>query len=1028
MAFGNISENWLFDFYNQDSYLRFDGTNDYIDCGTTTDDSPVTVNVSATIAFWIRFPVLEDGEEEPIWFNNVVESHYNGLWVKKDGSHRIIVHMMDGSGTTSGDRETFISGTVLEANTWYFVLIGTNLNQASGSVNDDWTIYINNDKTGNVTVDGSANIDAPNYTTGKCEFGRLATGTDSYGRFDLKNFAVWEAWLNPSNITAAYNSGKYTNLADIDSSNLKAYWQFNNPHVATDYINDQNGKIHGATYQGTGLHLAFKDTSYNGNFYHGVIKNTPSIRESIDLFTSRAKRSNTSIEIPDFKYKGSPISEELYGSSVYLNHDVKVYSQIGEDTPELIGCYRLGDISTDGNTLQLDLNSFSPWEGVSFPQVKTATNTYVPTVYGDYTGNAENTFQTSNALFPIPKIQRDGGDIYFASPQAYGSTSRPHYYDDTAKKFIIMSDYADATAVFDSDNTVVIDDRTSRGVYYIRPTKIESHAEWDGSNPEYAVDGNASNTTAHTLDVARTSVGLSYDTATLQLALPRVKGQFTSIKLRLNASVNLTTNTVSGGSSRIILYDATFTADVSNVYDVGTTFIELTEATSTGTTNTSGSGDSSSYTEIDVFNLYAKTSDTGRNLGENLNSTYPMIQLSSSLSSIRAKDILKIDNELMRVVNVTLGSVFVLCERGYSYSEAASHSSGADIYKMDDDAFEMPATINLQALIALVNGISATNRATATFTLKDFYLVLGVENDIRREPQATEDHIENLEYLYLSSNGLPHSITGSTAAITNIHDAHLDLMVRYAGFDVASDHTQQSQLIGWGGDEPQHLNSLKDWKIRYWQLEPTSLIKALEQLQYEGGFIFRFRRGDTSQPEYIYIQDSYGTSDIDFPDVSKYDLNNFEVRLDDFDSINSKLTINYEKHPSPDKGSEYMTSTKCANNSTKSEYTVNSKEDVKEINLSAYVSPTIPTTPSSNPNDDFYTYYDNINGKVRLNVSANLINPKYYSLNVGNLMTFSNMHPEKAFGRAFTDVIFMVTSISRSVGSIKFKAREIGSL
>ena len=123
-----------------------------------------------------------------------------------------------------------------------------------------------------------------------------------------------------------------------------------------------------------------------------------------------------------------------------------------------------------------------------------------------------------------------------------------------------------------------------------------------------------------------------------------------------------------------------------------------------------------------------------------------------------------------------------------------------------------------------------------------------------------------------------------------------------------------------------------------------------------------------------------------------------------------------------------MTSANCSNNSTKSEYTVNTKEDVKEINLSAYVSPTIPTTPSSNPNDDFYTYYDNINGKVRLNVSANLINPKYYSINVGNLMTFSNMYPEKAFGRAFTDVIFMVTSITRSVGSIKFTAREIGSL
>ena len=31
-----IKENWLFQLYNQDSYLSFDGTNDYIDLGTTT--------------------------------------------------------------------------------------------------------------------------------------------------------------------------------------------------------------------------------------------------------------------------------------------------------------------------------------------------------------------------------------------------------------------------------------------------------------------------------------------------------------------------------------------------------------------------------------------------------------------------------------------------------------------------------------------------------------------------------------------------------------------------------------------------------------------------------------------------------------------------------------------------------------------------------------------------------------------------------------------------------------------------------
>jgi len=36
------------------------------------------------------------------------------------------------------------------------------------------------------------------------------------------------------------------------------------------------------------------------------------------------------------------------------------------------------------------------------------------------------------------------------------------------------------------------------------------------------------------------------------------------------------------------------------------------------------------------------------------------------------------------------------------------------------------------------------------------------------------------------------------------------------------------------------------------------------------------------------------------------------------------------------------------------------------------------------------------------------------------------MYPVKMFDKSFTDMVFMITSISRTVGSIKFKAREIG--
>ena len=49
----------------------------------------------------------------------------------------------------------------------------------------------------------------------------------------------------------------------------------------------------------------------------------------------------------------------------------------------------------------------------------------------------------------------------------------------------------------------------------------------------------------------------------------------------------------------------------------------------------------------------------------------------------------------------------------------------------------------------------------------------------------------------------------------------------------------------------------------------------------------------------------------------------------------------------------------------------------------------------------------------------------FYDLDVGDVVEFSNMYPKKAFGKNFVDLVFMVTSISRTVGSIKFEARQI---
>ena len=237
------------------------------------------------------------------------------------------------------------------------------------------------------------------------------------------------------------------------------------------------------------------------------------------------------------------------------------------------------------------------------------------------------------------------------------------------------------------------------------------------------------------------------------------------------------------------------------------------------------------------------------------------------------------------------------------------------------------------------------------------------------------------------------------------------MLVRYAGMST-------STPTGWSD-----LESSKDWKIRYWQLEPVDLQKELEKLQYEGGFIFRY---NNNTPEYIHIKDSY-SSTAESNILSKDDISNISVKVTPFGELLTKQTISYERHPAENR---YLTTTEASNSTARTNWNIQTKENTSKVSLEAYVSPAIPTSPASNPNDDFYTYYDNIFGTVKLMVDCTIVNPKFYALGVGDVIEFdeNNMFPATPMGHnsaTWNGLKMMIVSMSRSVGTLKITAREI---
>ena len=144
-----------------------------------------------------------------------------------------------------------------------------------------------------------------------------------------------------------------------------------------------------------------------------------------------------------------------------------------------------------------------------------------------------------------------------------------------------------------------------------------------------------------------------------------------------------------------------------------------------------------------------------------------------------------------------------------------------------------------------------------------------------------------------------------------------------------------------------------------------------------------------------------------------------------FSNLLTKMNINYEKHPSD---SRYVTNVSSSNSSSRSNWNIQTKENIQEVNLDAYVSPTIPTSPSTNPNDDFYTYYDNIFGDIKMLISCSIVNPKYYNLEIGDIVTFDDMYPKNPFGynsSNWSGINFMIVSMQRTVGKMSIKARQI---
>ena len=954
---GNVKENWLLQLYNQNSYLSFDGSNDYINLGSTSGSSPLsfTSTTKMSACGWVKFPTL--GSTEYIFANNSI-INWAGVVILKDSSNRLSILWGNTSGTNNMNYELMKTDGTFGADTWTFFAITTDFSLTAS----DTKIWLGTGSTltaQTVSNSGTAGITTPTYTSGNAYIGRYFS---TYSELDIKNLGFWTGELDSDSVTALFNSGDFLSFEEDSgnydqSSNLKGYFEFNNgENFAQDIAgNVATGTITGAKYKGF-LPLALRDTTVDDVFYHGVIKSNPSIRHNIDVIKSKSKTGNISVSLINAKYQGDDLSAELFlGSNSYYNRNVKVYSQLSElnTIDDCLQLYhgRLTNISHSDSNIKLSLVEKSPWDDKFLPVDKSNRGTFHPIVYGAFTTNdstyaapryLENSTYFNHHVFPV-KVDYVNYNFHCIGHKAVTSTDATlHFYESAVDEFIPLHDVNNSasTGYISSSGQDFTTKYTLQRSFQFKPkTSIGSHDWTNASNmvePTTADDDSVSFATTSLGTVATASASQTHE-EDIVFTLPSFSD---------------------------------FAATTGDTH--GFTVSVRSEATGFYSTTNQTAGLNTHY-----YALYDYTSGSYVQLGSN---------------SVASPDA---DN-LSDAVTLTISTKSADLKTTYN----------ADGYA---DGFKLRWRRYVQT--DTDEGGSPNVRGYGTLKVYDVRfkvtLALAIANNTEWKSK-----ISGVKELYSGADGFTAS--WDDGAITLGHDAHRDMLIRYAGMPTI---------------EPENWTTLENdrsaWTIRYWINKEISLKKALEKLQYEFGFIHKIDPSGKSKYIWIHGTDSdnvFRSQDVDVT-LNKNDISSLNISTSPVNQIMTKAIINTEKHPAKN---DYITTTTTTNATPRATYNIKSKENTTTINLDALtLAPATDPSSVANKQADFSSYYSQVSGDVKKIVECEIVNTqKGYLLETGDIVKFENM-PVDPFARTW-DNYYMVTDLSRSVGKIKIKVREVG--
>ena len=132
------------------------------------------------------------------------------------------------------------------------------------------------------------------------------------------------------------------------------------------------------------------------------------------------------------------------------------------------------------------------------------------------------------------------------------------------------------------------------------------------------------------------------------------------------------------------------------------------------------------------------------------------------------------------------------------------------------------------------------------------------------------------------------------------------------------------------------------------------------------------------------------------------------------------MTVNYDKHPAKD---EYRSQATDSDSTLRTNYNIGSSEQKHIFDLDYLTTGQGADLDcsSGDPNDGFMNYYGSLLVSPRILIKAEIVNPDKFTMELGDICSFSSMPTAKAFNKSFTasdTKYYMITASATKSGTI----------